>query len=138
LPEGGQLISVERDPDRADLTRRFLAEGGLADQVEVRVGKAPGVLADLSADGPFDAVFIDANKDAYPAYLDWALDNVRLGGLILAHNVFMSGRIADPEAQADRNIESMQTFNHRIATDPRLDGMLIPIGDGIAAARRIL
>lgn len=137
LPEGGQLISVERDPERAALTREYLASAGLADRVEVRVGEAPGVLSDLSAAGPFDAVFIDANKDAYPAYLDWALDNVSPGGLILAHNAFMRGRIADPAAQSDKDIQSMQAFNHRIARNPHLDGVIIPVGDGIVAARRL-
>lgn len=137
LPEGGQLVSVEREPDRADLARRYLAEAGLADRVEVRIGEALSVLADLSADGPFDAIFMDAGRDIYPACLDWALDNIRPGGLILAHNAFMRGRIVDPAEQSDRVIQYMQTFNHRIAEDPRLDGMIIPIGDGIAAARRI-
>jgi caffeoyl-CoA O-methyltransferase len=137
LPDGGHLISLDRDPDRADLTRGLLAEAGLSDRVEVRVGEAPGVLSDLAAEGPFDAIFIDANKDAYPAYLDWALDNIRPGGLIMAHNAFMRGRIADPDAQSEYNVQSMQTFNHRIADDPRLDGMIIPIGDGIVAARLI-
>jgi predicted O-methyltransferase YrrM len=137
LPAGGHLISVERDPDRADLTRGFLVEAGLADRVEVRIGEAPGVLVDLSADSPFDAVFIDSSKDVYPACLDWALDNVHPGGLILAHNAFWFGRVVDPDAQADKQVQALQTFNRRMATDPRLDGMIIPIGDGIIAARLI-
>jgi len=138
LPPTGRLISLEIDPDRADLTRRFLNDAGLSDRVEVRVGEAPAILPSLSAEGPFDALFIDANKAAYPAFLDWALDdNIRIGGLIVAHNAFWRGRVIDPAQQSDRQVRGLLEFNRRLAQDPRLDGIIIPIGDGISAARRI-
>lgn len=137
LPEDGRLISLEIDPDRAELTRTFLARAGLADKVHIRVGEAPAVLAELTGDGPFDALFIDANRAAYPAFLDWALENVRVGGLIIAHNAFWGGRVVDPAQQSDRQVQGLLEFNRRLARDPRLDGMIIPIGDGISAARRI-
>ncbi len=105
--------------------------------VVTRVGKAPGALDDLAAEGPFDAVFIDANKDGYPAYLRWAVANARIGGIIMAHNAFMRGRIVGPELQTDASVQAMDAFNHALADDPRLLGTIIPIGDGIAAAVRL-
>lgn len=137
LPEDGRLITLEKDPERAEIARESFAQAGLADRVSVRVGEAPGGLHALSADGPFDAVFIDADKARYPAYLDWALENLRPGGLVLAHNAFMYGAVIDPARQEDADVRGMRAFNQRLSDDPRLLGVIIPIGDGIAAAVRV-
>ena len=137
LPPGGTLITVERDPERAELAERFFAQAELTDRARVHIGEAPVVLDEVAAAGPFDAVFIDANKREYPAYLDWAVDNVRVGGLILAHNAFFGGRVTDPDMQDDPNVQGLHAAIDRVATDPRLDGMIFPIGDGILAALKI-
>lgn len=136
LPDDGKLISLEMDEARAAMARELFDQGGLADRVEIRVGAALDSLRQLSSEGPFDAVFIDANKDGYPAYLDWAVDHVRVGGLILAHNALWSGRVVHPEG-ADANLQGLLNFNQRIADDSRLLGVIIPMGDGLAAAVRI-
>ena len=137
LPEDGLLITLEKDAERAQLARASFERAGLADRAEVRVGRAPEDLPALAAEGPFDAVFIDADKEGYPAYLDWALENVRLGGLVMAHNAFWYGRILEDAAQAEPGVRALQTFNWRISHDPRLRGIIIPVGDGIAAAVRV-
>lgn len=137
LPEDGKLITLELEETRAQMAREMFAQGGLVDRVEVRVGSALESLQQLTNEGPFDAVFIDANKEAYPAYLDWAVDNVRIGGLIMAHNALWSGRVVNPEG-ADANLRGLLSFNQRIADDSRLLGVIIAMGDGLAAAIRIL
>lgn len=137
LPAEGRLITLEKNPERAEIARESFARAGLADRVTVRVGEAPAGLDALAADGPFDAVFIDADKARYPAYLDWAIENLRPGGLVLAHNAFMYGAVIDPARQSDADVRGMRAFNQRLSDDPGLLGVIIPIGDGIAAAVRL-
>lgn len=137
LPPGGRLISLERDEERADVARQSLARAGLEGVAEVRVMRAPEGLDLLSAEGPFDAVFIDANKAGYPAYLDWAIENVRSGGLILAHNALYHDRVLDPALAHEAHVAGVLRFNRRLASDERLSGTIIPIGDGIAIAVRL-
>jgi caffeoyl-CoA O-methyltransferase len=137
LPADGRLYTLDSDPDHSAMARTTFDRAGLDGRVVTRVGKAPAALDDLAAEGPFDAVFIDANKDGYPAYLRWAVANVRIGGIIMAHNAFMRGRIVGPELQTDASVQAMDAFNHALADDPRVLGTIIPIGDGIAAAVRL-
>lgn len=131
LPAEGKLITVDASSKHLDVARQSFERAGLSERVELVQGNAIEVLPKLSERGPFDMVFIDADKDSYLAYLDWAIDNVRTGGLITAHNALRGGRIIAPESDADQLV---QTFNQRIAEDPQLNGMLIGVGDGIAAA----
>ncbi len=137
LPEGGRLITLEKDPERVALARASFERAGLSARAEVRVAEAPEGLAALAVDGPFDAVFIDADKQNYPVYLDWALENVRVGGLIMAHNALWYGRVLDPAQRDDRDVRGLREFNQRISQDPRLKGIIIPVGDGLAAGLRV-
>jgi caffeoyl-CoA O-methyltransferase len=91
LLPGGRLITLERDPHHAKVAREHFVQAGLDDRVEVRLGDAHASLKELAAESPFDFVFIDAEKPGYPAYLDWAVEHVRVGGVIAAHNAFQSG-----------------------------------------------
>jgi predicted O-methyltransferase YrrM len=75
-------------------------------------------------------------KAAYPACLDWAVEHVRRGGLIMGHNAFMRGRVIDPAHRHDEAVQHMMAFTRRMAGDPRLMGTVIPVGDGIAVAVR--
>jgi caffeoyl-CoA O-methyltransferase len=133
LPEDGRLISVEYDPEHAEVTRESFRQAGLSDRAEVRVGRAPGVLEALAAEGPF----IDADKPHYPDMLAWATENVRLGGLVLAHNAFRRGQILNAAGHDDPDLRGVRALNQRMAEDPRLDSVIIPIGDGIAATIRV-
>ncbi|TDE90434.1 O-methyltransferase [Occultella glacieicola] len=102
LPVDGALITLEYSPEHARIARENIERAGLQDLVEVRVGSAletlPGVAADI--DAPFDLVFIDADKQNNPGYLDWALRLTRPGGLIVVDNVVRGGAVTDP--QSDR------------------------------------
>lgn len=137
LPPDGHLITIERDPERAEIAQGFFQKAGAADRVSLHVGPALSVLNRLPADAPYDAVFIDANKDDYPAYLSWAVKHVRVGGMIMGHNAFMGGDIVDFPDPPDRMIAGVLAFNQQIADNPHLHGTIIPIGDGITVALKI-
>lgn len=137
LPEDGRLITLEQNPEHAEVARHTFERAGLAGRVEVRLGAALDLLRDLTQEGPFDAVFIDADKGSYPEYLTWAIENIRPGGLIMAHNAFLHGAVIGMRERNARDINAVQTFNRRLADDVRLLGTIIPVGDGIAAAIRL-
>lgn len=134
LPPEGQLLTFELDPERAELAREFVGRAGLEDTVEVRVGDARALLAELvaAAGWPFDAVFIDADKESYIEYLERSLELVRPGGLIIADNAFRDGRVLDDEP--DEATRAIQEYNARIASHPRLASTVIPVRDGVAVS----
>jgi predicted O-methyltransferase YrrM len=98
LPDDGRLVSLERDPRYADLARANIARAGVAEKVEIRVGAALETLPQLHAEGagPFDLIFIDADKENYPGYLEWALKLARPGTVIIGDNVVRAGAILNP------------------------------------------
>jgi predicted O-methyltransferase YrrM len=102
LPPGGRLVTLEREPRYAQVARANIAHAGLADMVELRVGPALDTLPELHAEGagPFDLIFIDADKQNYPGYLEWSLKLSRVGTLIIGDNVVRSGAILDPAADS--------------------------------------
>ncbi len=133
LPADGRLITLELEPERAELARRYIRRAGLEDRLEVRVGEALVLLGELAGDGPYDAVFIDADKENYPAYLDWCAANVRSGGLVIGDNAFKSGAVLD-NSTSDAGVLGIQEFNRRLATDPRFTSIVVPTRDGVAIA----
>lgn len=134
LPHDGRLITIEVDPQRAELARDGFARADVAAKVDLRLGDAHKILPQLSADAPYDFVFIDADKEGYMAYLDWALDNLAPGGLVTAHNAFAFGGQLVDATNTDPHVEIMRRFNQRLAEDPRLTATIFPAGDGIAVA----
>ncbi len=129
LAPGGRLITLEASEGHAEVARRAFECAGLADRVEVVVGDAHRTLPSIAPRGPFDFCFIDAEKTGYPAYLDWALANVRPGGVIAAHNAFKGGAILDPSARGP-DIDAVRAVSERFARDPRLVATIFPAGDG--------
>jgi caffeoyl-CoA O-methyltransferase len=138
LPDDGELISLEIDEHHADVARNNVERAGLSGIVEVRVGDAHELLTDLveNEEGPFDLVFIDADKEGYPDYLDASLRLVRPGSLILGDNTIRGGTVLDPQEETAR---ATREFNRRIAQDPRLYGIVLPLIreriDGLTIAR---
>lgn len=121
LPAGGRLVTLELDPGHAGVARANVARAGLADVVEVRVGPALETLAALSAGGggPFDLVFIDADKASNAEYLAAALELSRSGTLIVADNVIRGGAVADPAA-VDPSTVGVRRFFDLLAREPRV------------------
>lgn len=132
LPDGGKLIGLELEEKHAAFTRRQWAALGLGHKTEVRVGPALDNLPGLADEAPFDLIFIDADKNNYPAYLEWSLHYSRPGTVILGDNVSMGGRLADPDRQHHEGIRGMRTFAERMGSHPRLVSTVVPYLDGIA------
>ena len=132
LAADGRLLTIEIEPKHADFARRYIKRAGHSDRVEVRVGRALDVLPALDGE-VFDAIFIDADKEPLPTYFDWALRLVRPGGLIIADNALWGGRVFDGEND-DEKTRAVREFNRRMATDPRVLGIIVPTHDGVAVA----
>jgi predicted O-methyltransferase YrrM len=130
LLPGGRLITLEKEAAHAQVAREHFEAAGLAGQVEIRLGDAHESLKRLDAEVPFDFVFIDAEKSGYDRYYDWAMDHVRPGGIVAAHNAFRHGAVVDP-ADQERETVAMRNFNARVAADPRGLSTLYPGGDGM-------
>jgi caffeoyl-CoA O-methyltransferase len=128
LPPDGRLISLEVSEKHAAVARASLARAGLSDRSEVRVGPAGELLPALTGDAPFDLVFIDADKPGYPTYLDWALKLTRPGGLIIADNCIRGGAPLRMEAD-DPVTLGIKEYNQRVASDPRLLSVALPLDD---------
>jgi predicted O-methyltransferase YrrM len=125
LPEDGKLTTLEFDPDHAEVAWDNIERAGLADRVDLRVGAALETLPLLESEGagPFDFVFIDADKVNTPVYFAWSLDHTRPGGLIFADNVIRDGRIVDPEGGADS--AAQRTFHEYLSEEPRVTATTI-------------
>ncbi|MFD4760147.1 O-methyltransferase [Streptomyces sp. NPDC058439] len=121
LPEGGRLVTLESDPECAEVARGNIAHAGLAEVVEIRVGRALDTLPELAAEGygPFDVVFIDADKPSNPDYLAWSLKLTRPGSLIIADNVVRDGEVVDG-ASDDPKVQGVRRFTELVAAEPTL------------------
>jgi predicted O-methyltransferase YrrM len=141
LPKDGRLISLELDPKHAATARANIDRAGLSDVVEVRVGRGIDSLPKLAEDGagPFDLVFIDADKPSNPDYFQWALKLTRPGSLIIVDNVVRRGAVTNG-ASRDPNVIGVRRLTEMIANEPRVDATAIQtVGDkghdGILIAR---
>jgi predicted O-methyltransferase YrrM len=138
MPRDGYLVSLELDEEHARVARANLERAGLEGRVEVRVGDAGESLASMADSGeePFDLVFIDADKEGYPGYLDHALRLTGSGSVILADNVIWDGDVIDAE---EGEAAAIREFNERVASDERLSATIIPLlrerVDGLAVIR---
>jgi caffeoyl-CoA O-methyltransferase len=125
----GHLWTVEASPKHAEVARGVLERAGLSDRVTVCEGKGVDVLPTLEGYGPFDAVFVDADKGSYGAYAGWATKNLRPGGLLIGDNTFLFGRLAGVEP-LDADIRSMRGFHEILAE--RFHAVCIPTPDGMS------
>lgn len=126
LPMGGRLVTLEADPHHAQVARANLAAAGLADMVDLRLGQALDTLPLLATEGhgPFDLVFIDADKPNIPAYFSWALRLSRLGSLIVVDNVVRNGAVIDAES-TDPSVQGVRHFFQQLGTESRVSATAI-------------
>jgi predicted O-methyltransferase YrrM len=136
LPPDGRLVTLEAEPRFAEIARANIERAGSGELVEVRVGPALQTLPQLAQEdaGPFDLIFIDADKDNYPGYLEWSLRLSRPGTLIIGDNVVRGGRVLDPEAGdpsgGNALIKGVRRFYELVAAEPRLSATAIQtVGD---------
>jgi len=126
LPEQGRLITMEFNPVHADMAKKNIARAGLDDKVDLRTGKAIELLPELATGsiGPFDLIFIDADKPPYAEYFEWALKLSRPGTLIIFDNVIRDGKVLDPDA-TDAAVIGVQRLNKVLAADQRVTATIM-------------
>jgi caffeoyl-CoA O-methyltransferase len=135
LPAGGRIVTCELDPDRVAFARRHIEGAGFTDRIEVREGPATETIAGL--DGPFDLVFIDADKPSYHDYYEAVLPKLADRGLVVIDNVLWSGRVAESESDDDTDsTRALRAFNDHVAADARVVSVMLSVRDGVTLVRR--
>lgn len=138
LPPGGRLVACDVSEEWTSIGRRYWEEAGAADRIDLRLGPALATLDRLIAEGGaggFDMAFIDADKSSTDAYFERCLTLLRPGGLVLVDNMFRGGDVADPTV-TDAGTLAIRGFAAKLHADPRVGLSLVPIGDGLALARK--
>lgn len=132
LDEHGEIVSCELDEKHADVARSFFKRSPVGYKIGIRVGPALESLERI--EGPFDMVFLDADKENYSSYYDLVMPMLRQGGLIVADNVLWSGRVLSPEKESDH---ALVAFNAKVQNDPAVENVLLTVRDGVMVARKI-
>ena len=135
LPAGGRIVTCELDPERVAFAERHIADAGMSERIDVRQGRALDTIATL--DGPFDLVFIDADKEGYRDYYEAVLPKLSERGLVVVDNVLWSGRVAAPPSDEDSEAtRALRTFNDHVAADERVVSVILSVRDGVTLVRR--
>lgn len=134
LPPDGELTTVEADPETARIADANLTRTGVKDRVTILVGPAEEILKDL--EGPFDLIFVDINKDGYPAVLEPCIRRLRVGGLLVTDNVLWHGAVADSKDRS-KDTAAIRMYNERLAKDPRMLVSILPLRDGVSVALKL-
>jgi caffeoyl-CoA O-methyltransferase len=132
VPEGGRIVSLDVNEETTAVARRYAEEAGVADRIDYRVGTAMELLADV--DGPFDMVFIDADKESYVDYYENVLPKLSERGFIVADNVLWSGRVLDEDG--DESTRAIKRFNDHVAADDRVECLMLTVRDGMTLIRQ--
>ncbi len=136
LPPGGSILTCDVDPEATAIARRYMDESGYGDRIEIRLGPALETLETLETlEGPFDLVFIDADKPNYRNYYEAALPLLAENGLIVIDNVLWSGRVL--EEDVDESTRAIKEFNEHVRTDPRVLSVMLTVRDGMTLVQKI-
>ncbi|MFH1808067.1 MAG: O-methyltransferase [Pseudomonadota bacterium] len=133
LADDGRLITCELDPHNADIAQGFFDRS--PDGTKIELCRGPALDSLRALDGPFDLIFLDADKENYPAYLELAVPRLRPGGLLVADNVLWSGRIIDATHQ-EETTRALRRFNDLVREDARLEPVLLTVRDGVSVSWR--
>lgn len=135
LADGGRLLCCDVSEEWTAIARRAWERAGVADRIELRLAPALETLRSLPGDAVVDLAFVDADKSNYLHYYEELVTRLRPGGVLLADNVLWHGRVLDPEANDDDTV-AIRAFNDRVASDHRVESVLLPIGDGLTFVRK--
>ena len=138
MPADGRLVCLDVSEEYTNVARRYWAEAGVADRVDLRIGPGIDGLDSLLAEGragTFDLAFIDADKRSYPDYYERMIELLRPGGVVALDNVLWGGEIADQSKQ-DRDTLALRAVNERVRDDDRVTEVLLPVADGMTLARK--
>jgi caffeoyl-CoA O-methyltransferase len=132
LPPDGSIITCDIDPDATAIARRYMDESGYGDRIEIRLGPALETIETL--EGPFDLVFIDADKPNYKAYYEAVLPLLAENGLVIADNVLWSGRVVEDDGE--ESTLAIKDFNEHVKNDPRVASVMLTVRDGMTLIRK--
>jgi caffeoyl-CoA O-methyltransferase len=132
LPPEGKIITCDVDPEATTIARRYMDESGYGDRIEIRLGPALETIETL--DGPFDLVFIDADKTNYRAYYEAVLPLLAENGLLIADNVLWSGRVV--EEDDDDSTRAIKEFNEHVRNDERVTSVMLSVRDGMTLVQK--
>jgi caffeoyl-CoA O-methyltransferase len=132
LPADGQIITCDVDPEATAIARRYMDESGYGDKIEIRLG--PAIETIESLEGPFDLIFIDADKPSYRAYYEAVLPLLDEEGLIIADNVLWSGRVVDDDG--DESTQAIKEFNEHVRADSRVVSVMLTVRDGMTLIQK--
>jgi caffeoyl-CoA O-methyltransferase len=135
LQKNGNLITLDINEELAQKVRGYFNDSPYREQIDYRIGDALEILPTLK--GPFDLVFIDADKENYAMYFDLLIDKVRTGGIIIADNVIWSGKVIKKTKKDDKDTAAIKAFNQKVHTDERVENVLLPVRDGLMLIRKI-
>jgi caffeoyl-CoA O-methyltransferase len=133
MPPGGKLICCDVSEEWTAVAKRYWAQAGVADRIELRIGPALDTLRAMPADPVLDLAFIDADKPGYIGYWDELVPRIRPGGLILVDNVLQTGQVIDPAVESE-HVVAIRVFNDHAVADERVDLVMLPISDGLTFA----
>ncbi len=132
LAPNGKLVTIDVNEELETRVRSYFSQAGLENRVDYLIGDAAKLIPTLV--DQFDLVFIDADKENYSLYYDLVFEKVRLGGFILADNVLWSGKVV--QSKIDKDTKAVREFNRKVADDPRVTTMLLPLRDGIMLIKK--
>ena len=132
LTTGGSIDTIDHNEELADMQRRYFDQSPYGNQITQHLGEAKDILKTLA--GPYDLVFLDADKENYPHYFDLIIDKLETGGVILSDNVLWSGKVL--EKATDEATSALQEYNHKINTDVRVETVVLPVRDGLTITRK--
>ena len=132
LTTGGSIDTIDHNEELADMQRRYFDQSPYGSQIVQHLGEAKDILKTLA--GPYDLVFLDADKENYPHYFDLIIDKLETGGILLSDNVLWSGKVL--EKATDEATSALQEYNHIINTDLRVETVVLPIRDGLTITRK--
>ena len=137
LISGGRLVCFDQDFRYTSIARRYWFNAGLQNKIELRLGNAHQLVPRFRAAGPLDLVFIDADKEAYDYYYESLLPLVRVNGLIIFDNMLRGGKVVDPVGRTEPGTRAVDELNRKLATDPRIQSIMLPIADGLHLCRKL-
>jgi caffeoyl-CoA O-methyltransferase len=135
LQANGKLYTIDINEELESMVRNYFKKANVSDKIDFRIGNALKIIPTL--DGPFDLVFIDADKENYSKYYDLIFNKVKVGGFIIADNVLWSGKVLEKKEDMDKDTIAIVEYNNKILEDKRVENVLLPVRDGLMIARKI-
>ena len=133
LASGGEIDTIDKNEELLDFQRKYFDRSGFGTQIHQHLGNAIDLIPNLKND--YDLVFLDADKSNYLNYFELVLPKTRSGGLILSDNVLWSGKVTQKADSDDKDTQVIQKFNKLLASDPRVESVLLPLRDGLTLSR---